>query len=67
MGLVLDNIILPCDIPLATKTSQMDDIIKKLCLGINCSLQDYKSQEDKLYLLDKAIDSYDGNVILKVS
>ncbi|KAL4237699.1 spermatogenesis-defective protein 39 [Mactra antiquata] len=42
----------------------VDETIKRIILGQSYSLEQYKSKEDKLLLLDKAIASHDGNAII---
>lgn len=44
----------------------ISDCIKNLFLGYSCQLNYYKRLDQKLELLDKAIETYDGNVIMTV-
>ncbi|XP_022915154.1 vacuolar protein sorting-associated protein 16B [Onthophagus taurus] len=44
----------------------VEETIKKLFLGVPCVLDHYRDLEQKLELLQKACETFDGNVILKV-
>lgn len=45
----------------------IDDCISALFLGKSCNLYNYKGLDKKTELLNKALDTYDGNVIITVS
>lgn len=45
---------------------QVEDTIKKMLVGHNYNLNCYVKFSDKVLLLDKALESSDGSVILKV-
>lgn len=48
------------------RTYSTEETIQKLFLGLPCLLDNYRSLEQKLDLLQRAVETADGNIILKV-
>lgn len=54
-------------LPAEMRLYSTEETIKKLFLGLPCVLDNYRSAEQKLDLLQRAVETADGNIILKVS
>ncbi|XP_060590759.1 spermatogenesis-defective protein 39 homolog isoform X2 [Ruditapes philippinarum] len=49
---------------IGTAKLKVEETIKRMIMGQPYALEQYKSKEEKLALLDKAIDTHDGNAII---
>ncbi|GJQ66847.1 putative peptidyl-lysine hydroxylation [Trypoxylus dichotomus] len=62
----LDIILQDTRLPPEIRTYSTEETIKKLFLGLPCLLDNFRSLEQKIDLLQKAVETADGNIILKV-
>lgn len=63
LDLILEDVRIPS---MSSHVPPVEESIKKAFLGKPCVFSNYKTLDDKCDLLDQAINTYDGNVILMV-